>query len=258
MSNNRALKISWFICILLTMFDCLANTDDAKQIELLTEEFFSAVKSGNLEIVKQLITKGVDINAIDSNGAFALFLAHDSAEMVQFLINNGADVNMQSLKTNFTALMGAALMGKYEIAKMLLASGADVHMKNSDGRTALYLSIIINQPCIRRFSNGSHAKIALALIDAGADCYKNNPQVLISAVSLGQIEVVKALIAAGANVHAKDEQNNSALSIAYDYNHLDIVRILIQSGATADDIYHSNMLPAFLVGLIRYLRYSQM
>lgn len=65
-----------------------------------------AVKNNNIEVVKLLISKGADVNAIDEFGRSALFFAvsKDNIAIAKILINNGADVNIES-KLNQTALM---------------------------------------------------------------------------------------------------------------------------------------------------------
>ncbi len=55
-----------------------------------------AVGNGNIEAVKQHIAAGVNVNAKVGNGSTALnFAAYNGhKEMVELLINNGADVNV--------------------------------------------------------------------------------------------------------------------------------------------------------------------
>ena len=68
------------------------------------------------------------MNAVQSNKLNAL----------QLLIKAGADVNAQDNR-GFTALHRAAEMGHLEIAKELLATGADKHIA-AQGHTALSLA----------------------------------------------------------------------------------------------------------------------
>ncbi len=57
-------------------------------------------------------------------------------EIVKELIKSGADVNAKSNNSN-TALMGAAVYGDLEIIKELINSGADINAKNNINETAL-------------------------------------------------------------------------------------------------------------------------
>jgi len=108
-----------------------------------------------------------------------------------------------------TALTRAALAGDVELAKLLLAHGADPHIISSDRETTLMAA------CGTGFINGYHRQRTSAerlelvklLIDMGedvnaADNYGITP--LMVAANLGDIEVVKYLISKGADLGAHD------------------------------------------------------
>ena len=58
-------------------------------------------------------------------------------EGVHFLIQNGADVNIQCGFRNITPLMAAVTKGRVTYAKALLDAGANVNSVNAEGFTAL-------------------------------------------------------------------------------------------------------------------------
>lgn len=100
-----------------------------------------ACKKGDLEAVKNLISRGADANESDFGGFTCL---HEAAlaghtEIVKFLIENGADVNKQALEAgdSETPLMDAAENKHVETVKVLLANGADPNITNVDGFSAL-------------------------------------------------------------------------------------------------------------------------
>ena len=53
-----------------------------------------ATRNGDLEIVKQLVSSGADVNAVADQGHFPLYCAagHGHAETTQYLVENGADL----------------------------------------------------------------------------------------------------------------------------------------------------------------------
>jgi len=102
------------------------------------------VESGNgsLEDVKELIEKGVNVNAKSDKGWTPLLMAcsissnPEKYEKVKLLVENGADVNVKD-EDGKTPLMKAAIHGDADIVKLLVESGADVNAKDKKGKTAL-------------------------------------------------------------------------------------------------------------------------
>jgi ankyrin repeat protein len=106
----------------------------------------AAASEGNLDMVKELLSRGADINAPAGTiyGRTALQAAcclnMPNLELVRFLLDNDADVNAQpGIKQGLTALQGAAIRGHIKVATLLLDRGANVNgdVAEADGRAAL-------------------------------------------------------------------------------------------------------------------------
>ena len=107
------------------------------------KRFFDAVKSGNRDVVRQLVNKGVDINTKDGDGWTALMLATyygDGYKTVRLLTELGADLDIQN-EDGETALICAIIGKATKSAKILISNGANVSIKDNNGRTALMLAI---------------------------------------------------------------------------------------------------------------------
>ncbi len=117
-----------------------AATDTRSESNALCD----AVRSGDLRAVKEQLANGVDINAEDSEfGVAALSWAAllDDTEIAKFLIAKGADVNAKS-RDGSTPLHSAAFLGHTEIAELLIQKGAEVNPKNYRGETPLDASMV--------------------------------------------------------------------------------------------------------------------
>jgi ankyrin repeat protein len=82
--------------------------------------FLKAAADGNVELLKNLLENGTDVNMQDENGWTALMEATwaDQTEAVRFLLNKQADARIRN-KDGYTSLMYASIWGKIEIMDML-------------------------------------------------------------------------------------------------------------------------------------------
>ena len=113
----------------------------------------------NLGEIQQLIADGANINAVSGAGRTPLMsaTAYGHINIVRFLLDNGADINIKDTYNGWTALMFSAGFEneEFEIAQMLIENGADVNeISTKHGATALMIAC-----------NQCHFKIAKLLIE---------------------------------------------------------------------------------------------
>lgn len=99
-----------------------------------------AVFFGHPETVHALLEAGADVNLPSRESMKVSPLASASAagqyEIAKTLIAHGANVNARA-SGDFTPLHECAASGRLEFAKLLLEHGADVNAKGTDGKTPL-------------------------------------------------------------------------------------------------------------------------
>jgi ankyrin repeat protein len=92
-----------------------------------------AAGNGHLEVVKQSIVDGVDVNTKDKYGTTPLHKAagRGHKEIAELLIANGADVNATDKQDAETPLHWAAYAGENYIVELLIKSGAGLNPKRN-------------------------------------------------------------------------------------------------------------------------------
>ena len=97
-----------------------------------------AAENGNIEMVRQLLDDGVDVNIQNRNGDTALIKSSlkGHTDIIKLLLNHGADPN---IKTAYgcNALIWASEKGHTDIVDLLLNHGTDANIQNINGETAL-------------------------------------------------------------------------------------------------------------------------
>ncbi len=97
----------------------------------------TAVASGNLEVVKQHIEAGTNIDKKEPFGGSTPLIAaatFDKVEIAKALIDAGANLSLKNNEGS-TALHTAAFFCRVEIVKLLLEANADKTLRNNFGAT---------------------------------------------------------------------------------------------------------------------------
>ena len=203
-----------------------------------------AVHGDNYQTAQLLIEAGADPNATNDLGATPLWAAgqNRSARMTELLLGAGADPN-RALLSGETALMVAARAGAADVVDLLARAGADLDRRGTRGQTALMWA-----------AAQGHAEVIDTLMTHGADLHArsevwtqwmgvpphslNRKEIphggntaLLFAVRAGDLESVRRLIAAGADVNDTDAWGVSAATLAAHGGHTDLVVFLLDRGA---------------------------
>lgn len=108
------------------------TTDLYKRFFEITKTSYSNELKNEIEII---FNQNIDPNKIndDSKNALILAIETENIEWVNWLIQNGADVNIQDIQ-GFSPLMIATILDNYDICKLLVDSGANIFVKNYRGQ----------------------------------------------------------------------------------------------------------------------------
>ncbi len=192
-----------------------------------------AARAGQRALVELFLASGAPIDARDLAGATALWAAADGERQasVALLLAKGADPNLPG-RSGVTPLAAAAFKGNDRIVEQLLARTADPNAVDATGKAA------ITYAAARGFLD-----IVRRLLDAGVDArfrYGNDLTALMWAAghedgvgAQAARGVVDLLLSRGAQLDAMDDRGRTALMIAAELGHAELVAMLIGRGADA-------------------------
>lgn len=238
-----------------------ANPDQPGQFG--TPALHWRVAADDLEGARRLLEAGADANGTTERGITPLGLAIDNGNvaMVALLLEAGAKA-AQTLPTGETALMRAAEVGEAGVVKLLLAHGAPVDAREERfGQTALMfaaragsadvVAVLLAagaQPRVATRVGAAPAFIApnsvpgfgfgVGIIRGGvpADRGRREPQPggltpLHHAARHDHVDVARQLIAAGAEVDAREANDITPLLMAISNNNVAMAHYLLGVGA---------------------------
>lgn len=220
-----------------------------------------AVCDGNMPLVKALIENGANVNIVSDNGYYALVHAAEQGyqEIFDYLLpytvlelREEAEQALRKgiiyrqrlndkLTENFTE---AAALNDLQGVINAINNKVNINAFDSEGFTALYLAAGNHHPSIVHTLLKAGANLELGreddgetpLINSASDTYLIYPRrgYSLDTIQVRQLEVIKTLLKAGANVNAKTIEGWNALEAAANANNVKIVKILLSAGANVN------------------------
>jgi ankyrin repeat protein len=174
----------------------------------LKEGLMDAVLLRDAPTVRDRLAAGANPNVKMDNEETALMFAadHGDVEIARTLLAYGADVKARCFDR--TALTGAAFSGDTEMMRLLLAHGADANVRDNMGFSVLLMAV--------------RGNASDSLDRSDAETAQEKPS---------RLEIVQALLAHRARVDAGSENGVTPLLMAAALGNTEIVRALLAHGA---------------------------
>ena len=236
----------------------LANHDGATPLSL-------ACEGGSAPMIDKLLNAGADVNEKGPHGETPLMMAsrNGNVDAMKVLLEHHADVSAKESLRGTTALMWAAEQSHAAAAKLLIANGAEVNAASAPEvrPRGAYLA----PSAVARFANGDAVERrrpvapprAVTSGDDVADAaafFGNRNQVkdgggitpLVFAAREGDLETVKVLVEAGANVNQTTNYGWTPLLTATQNKNYKIGKYLLEHGADPNVANHGGWRPLYL------------
>jgi N-acyl-D-amino-acid deacylase len=176
---------------------------------------------------------GTAVSGAPASGAVYQAIRTNDLTQLATLVPTSAEANARGDFGN-TPLMSAAIAGSIDAMTLLIGKGADVNAQNAFGTTALMMSAT------------QRPKVQL-LLDRGASVDTASKQgrtaLFVAAMSDPSADIVRLLIAKGADVKAKDAFQNTMLNAAAVGDDAATIRIMLDAGIDANAAGVTGMSP---------------
>ena len=184
----------------------------------------AAAECRNPEIIRFMIDSGADVNLPSgkNNNGFSTLetplmkaASYNSPTIVKLLINNGADIEALS-RTEKNALYRSISSKNFETFKTLLAMGANPNAKIKYGKTVLSAAV--------ELSSFKNDKFINLLIKNGADVNALDSNGNTPLINAGSSAIIaRLLLENGADVNARDSNGNTALILSRYASHAEVL-----------------------------------
>lgn len=188
-------------------------------------------KALNLDLLNIVISLGADVNAKDACGMGALhrLVLYSNAEIISYIVERGADVNMIGKVKMMSPLhLAVSLNRKAEVVAYLLEHGADANIKAEEGRTALHCAML-------DWDDASRTKMEL-LLKHGANCNEKDEKGLTPfhfAAAFLDVDIVQIMMEHGADTNVRSPEGWTPLHLAImKSNDKTVVKYLLERGGS--------------------------
>lgn len=149
-------------------------------------------------------------------------IRNSTAAEVRASVAAGADTSQRDEITGLNALHLALSLNKREVALVLAGATADVNARTRDGVSSLIMAI-----------DRGYDDVATVLLDrhAAVEYQSRGPSALASAVRTDNSILFERLVTQGANVHRRNNDDETALHVAANLGHSGMVERLLALGA---------------------------
>lgn len=202
-----------------------------------------AAQEGHWSTVKLLLDRRspIDHRAYDGHSALSAALLEGHTDVAELLMKRGADTDVRDAEGR-PLLYLLVLEGRLDMATLLIEKGGvPLESRDSEGRTALHVASW--QGCV---------EIVDLLLKHGANSNAQDAEgrpPMHSVAWTGNAKVGRRLLeASSVNIHLACHQGATALSIAAQVGHANIVAMLLERGANPDHVDKYGRSPVKVAG----------
>ncbi len=207
-----------------------------------------AAETGNFAVVQRLLEAGADANERIANRDTVLMMAARSGNVqtIKLLLDRGADVNATESVRGTTALMWAAAQGHASAVQLLVDRGADVKAASAPAwqdRPVRYAKASDPRP-----SQGRNQDLVVSQVGPRNTRARDGGGLtpLVFAIRANDLESVRVLLKAGADINETTRYGWSPLLVATQNRYYNLASFLLDNGANPNLVNKGGWSPLYL------------
>ncbi|KAJ5511656.1 hypothetical protein N7453_003759 [Penicillium expansum] len=206
------------------LIDCNTQEPDINNVDQMQQSaLYHAIRSGDAEIVEELLHDQPQWNYVDQQRPALIVSAFDKPDILQLLLNAGADLNTPGPE-GWSPIFYAAKLGSVHVIQTLLDSGADLHTRDDYGWTPLCIAVDYerDENILQALVEGG-ASVKDTTTDTGkgllhlAVCRAPYVTRFLLRERRGGIDALTLLVNAGADINLVDSRGETALHCAIEF-----------------------------------------
>eukprot|EP01045_Picozoa_sp_COSAG04_P028475 COSAG04_NODE_4429_length_2100_cov_1.210395_1_plen_358_part_00 len=190
-------------------------------------EIHLAVTRGNLEKLKELLAAGVDVDLRTEEGFTTLHIAvaRSQPDIVQLLLEAGSDVSIGDKMAEHTPLHLACVAGNVQVVQLLLEYGANAEQVDKAGFYPFHHAVAHKNKEVVEFL------LTRGGFDANIASHKDGVTALHMAAEFNHLDIMQLLLTHNAAVDQPDSNQLTALHRATMADNRVAAQVLLQWGA---------------------------
>ena len=228
LAKKRALSLISFHGAPMAFESLLDKCKDDDFLPVIMEKLLVSACRNHIGIVKILLSRGVNVNAVCTEGGTALIdsIQFKKVDIFKLLLENSADVDLQDVNGN-SPISCAIKHRRFEFFKILIERGVDLNVEDENDCSILNPFDLSAELMMSMLNGGLLADTRII----------DGRPILTWAVAQQEYELVESLIEKGANVNAMNSHNptrwynSTALGCAMRLGDMYLIKLLLKNNA---------------------------
>lgn len=212
----------------------LSTTPNQKGDKTLNTLLVRAFYNRDIDMATEALRRGANPNYTENGyyGSTPFFMAieNKNIDMLKLLVSYGVDINMKIFQNNGdnTAVLDALRVGSFDILQFVVENGAKINMPLSERMAQRWTAMVSFSS--KDMKNQTNVDMFRYLLSKGADIKVKNQSgttLLMSSVDSENVELTRIYLELGLDPNQRNDYGKNALDFAINRNNRELIKILL-------------------------------